>query len=109
MEEHGLPQEVQRITGQRACPLGDAALQLNDAVLAAETCEELFTPAAPHIALALSGVEIITNGSGSHHQVAATTTCCCTGAPLMGASEALRGADSGKGWHSCGSCTSAWT
>jgi len=55
--------------GQRSCPFGDAALLLNDAVLAAESCEELFTPAAPHIAYALAGVEIITNGSGSHHQV----------------------------------------
>lgn len=38
-------------------------------VLAAETCEELFTPLAPHIGLALAGVEIISNGSGSHHQL----------------------------------------
>ena len=36
---------------------------------AAETCEELFTPQSPHISLALSGVEIISNGSGSHHQL----------------------------------------
>jgi NAD+ synthase (glutamine-hydrolysing) len=69
VEEHGLPPEIRAITGQRTCPLGDAALALNDGVLAAETCEELFTPAAQHIGLALSGVEIITNGSGSHHQV----------------------------------------
>ena len=40
-----------------------------DTVLAAETCEELFTPQAPHIGLALAGVEIISNGSGSHHQL----------------------------------------
>ena len=44
-------------------------LSLNDTALAAETCEELFTPHAPHIALALNGVEIISNGSGSHHQL----------------------------------------
>ena len=36
---------------------------------AAETCEELFTPQAPHITLALAGVEIVSNGSGSHHQL----------------------------------------
>jgi hypothetical protein len=36
---------------------------------AAETCEELFTPRAPHIDLALAGVEVIANGSGSHHQL----------------------------------------
>jgi len=69
VEQYCLPPEIREITGQRTCSFGNAALQLNDAVLAAETCEELFTPLAPHIALALSGVEIITNGSGSHHQV----------------------------------------
>ena len=40
-----------------------------DTCLATETCEELFTPDAPHIKLALDGVEIIANGSGSHHQL----------------------------------------
>ncbi|GFR45623.1 hypothetical protein Agub_g7030, partial [Astrephomene gubernaculifera] len=50
-------------------PFGDAVLKLRDAVLAAETCEELFTPQAPHISLALAGVEVISNGSGSHHQL----------------------------------------
>ncbi|KAL6764256.1 hypothetical protein V8C86DRAFT_3017388 [Haematococcus lacustris] len=50
-------------------PFGDGVLRLTDTVLAAETCEELFTPAAPHINLALAGVEIIANGSGSHHQL----------------------------------------
>ena len=48
---------------------GDLILSLKDTALAAETCEELFTPHAPHIALALNGVEIISNGSGSHHQL----------------------------------------
>jgi hypothetical protein len=37
--------------------------------VASETCEELFTPSAPHIGLSLGGVEIIANGSGSHHQL----------------------------------------
>lgn len=68
-EEHGLPPEIQQITGQRSVPFGDAALCFRDAVLAAETCEELFTPDAPHIGLALAGVEVISNGSGSHHQL----------------------------------------
>ena len=49
--------------------VGDAALSFSDTTLAAETCEELFTPRAPHIALSLSGIEIISNGSGSHHQL----------------------------------------
>ena len=46
-----------------------AALCFCDTVLAAETCEELFTPEAPHIGLGLAGVEVISNGSGSHHQL----------------------------------------
>lgn len=37
--------------------------------VAAETCEELFTANAPRIALALKGIEIFTNASGSHHQL----------------------------------------
>lgn len=44
-------------------------LMLNDATLGCETCEELFTPQASHIDLALNGVDIISNGSGSHHQL----------------------------------------
>ena len=44
-------------------------MSFSDTTLAAETCEELFTPRAPHIALSLSGIEIISNGSGSHHQL----------------------------------------
>jgi len=44
-------------------------LQLADCIIAAETCEELFTPNSPHITLALNGADIITNGSGSHHNL----------------------------------------
>lgn len=69
VEEHTLPGVVRAATGQRTCPFGHAALAFSDAVLASESCEELFTPRAPHIDLALAGVEIITNGSGSHHQM----------------------------------------
>lgn len=47
-----------QVSGQRFAPFGDAALQFTDALLAAETCEELFTPHAPHIRLALSGARI---------------------------------------------------
>ena len=42
-------------------PFGEAALAFQDAVLAAETCEELFTPAAPHIELALAGLHLKKN------------------------------------------------
>ncbi|KAK2439238.1 glutamine-dependent NAD synthetase [Trifolium repens] len=37
--------------------------------IAAEVCEELFTPSPPHAELALNGVEVIMNASGSHHQL----------------------------------------
>jgi NAD+ synthase (glutamine-hydrolysing) len=53
----------------RTVPIGDGVLELLDTVVGTETCEELFTPNAPHVALGLSGVEIIGNGSGSHHQL----------------------------------------
>lgn len=69
VETFQLPREIRELTGQTTCPIGDAYLQFNDATLSSETCEELFTPAAPHIDLALAGVSIITNGSGSHHQL----------------------------------------
>lgn len=68
-ETYTLPRKIRGITGQKTCPIGDAVIVLNDTSLAAETCEELFTPNSPHIKLGLDGVEIITNGSGSHHQL----------------------------------------
>lgn len=74
VEGHFLPDEIRDATEgrQRDVPFGDAVLALEDTILGVETCEELFTPAAPHIDLALSGVEIISNSSGSHHQVQQT-------------------------------------
>jgi len=69
METYYLPRFVQEITGQTTVPFGEACLALKDTVLAPESCEELFTPDSPHITMALSGVEIFTNGSGSHHQL----------------------------------------
>ena len=74
VEDLQLPEEVRQATAgqQRTVPFGDAVLAFEDAMLGVETCEELFTPAAPCIDLALSGVEIISNGSGSHHQVEST-------------------------------------
>lgn len=50
-----LPLHVAQLLGQAKCPFGDAALRFEDALLAVETCEELFTPMAPNIRLALSG------------------------------------------------------
>lgn len=62
-----VPEPIQAISGQATAPFGEAILQFKDATLAVETCEELFTPHSPHVDLALNGVEIITNGSGSYH------------------------------------------
>lgn len=49
-------------------PIGHAIVELSDgSTIGCETCEELWTPQASHISLALSGVQIIGNGSASHH------------------------------------------
>lgn len=69
LDRHTLPKAIFEITGQRDVPFGMAILEFNDVVIASETCEELFTPRSPHIELALNGVEIILNGSGSHHNL----------------------------------------
>ncbi|CAE7217531.1 nadsyn1 [Symbiodinium necroappetens] len=69
LEEYFLPREIAEITGNAKVPFGIFAVSTKDTCLATETCEELFTPDAPHIKLALDGVEIIANGSGSHHQL----------------------------------------
>lgn len=69
LEEYYLPRSIREVTGQDKVPIGFAAVACRDTVIASEICEELFTPKSPHIDLALNGVEIITNGSGSHHQL----------------------------------------
>jgi NAD+ synthase (glutamine-hydrolysing) len=50
-------------------PIGDCVISTLDTCIGCETCEELFTPASPHIAMGLDGVEIFTNSSGSHHEL----------------------------------------
>ena len=55
---------------QRYAPFGTQYLQLADGIsVGCESCEELWTPRASHIDMALRGVEIIGNGSGSHHEL----------------------------------------
>ena len=90
-EEHKLPAHVAASTAasvgggagdaaaagaqQKACPFGFYAVEALDGVtVASETCEELFTPQSPHIALALDGIDIISNGSGSHHELSKLAT-----------------------------------
>lgn len=67
-EEYILPPFIQELFSQKMVPFGDCKLDVLDTVLGFETCEELFTPDSPHVALALDGVEIFTNSSGSHHE-----------------------------------------
>ncbi|KAK9474090.1 uncharacterized protein V1510DRAFT_361679 [Dipodascopsis tothii] len=69
VETFALPRAIANITGQDEVDFGDAVLQTKDVVLGAETCEELFTPDAPHIDMSLDGIEIFTNSSGSHHEL----------------------------------------
>lgn len=68
-ETYQLPKSIQRTTGQTYVPIGDCVMETLETKIGAETCEELFTPQSPHISMALDGVEIITNSSGSHHEL----------------------------------------
>ncbi|KAF6029406.1 hypothetical protein EB796_012285 [Bugula neritina] len=69
VEEHYLPGIIRAITDQSTVPFGDAVISTRDTCLGSEICEELWSPASRHIEMSLDGVEIITNGSGSHHQL----------------------------------------
>ncbi|KAK8845384.1 NAD+ synthetase [Kwoniella newhampshirensis] len=69
LEQHSLPGMIRRITGQTHVPFGDGVVSTEDTVIGVELCEELFTPASPHILMGLDGVEIFTNSSASHHEL----------------------------------------
>lgn len=69
LQEYVLPRVIHDVTAQKTVPIGIFAVSATDTVVGFETCEELFTPQAPHIAMSLDGVEIIANGSASHHQL----------------------------------------
>ncbi|KAJ6493647.1 hypothetical protein C8R47DRAFT_1176603 [Mycena vitilis] len=68
-EDHYLPRIIQVVTGQTKVTFGDAVISTQDTCIGIELCEELFTPASPHILMGLDGVEIFTNSSGSHHEL----------------------------------------
>ncbi|KAG5249468.1 glutamine-dependent NAD(+) synthetase [Salix suchowensis] len=59
----------QLVDFQLPMPFGYGYLRFLDTAVAAEVCEELFTPIPPHAELALNGVEVFMNASGSHHQL----------------------------------------
>lgn len=69
VEQYYLPRIIQDIVGKVKVPIGDAVISTKDTCLGCESCEELFTPNAPHSAMSLNGVEIFTNSSGSHHEL----------------------------------------
>ncbi|EDR14650.1 uncharacterized protein LACBIDRAFT_305496 [Laccaria bicolor S238N-H82] len=68
-EDYYLPRIIQAVTKQTKVPFGDAVISTMDTCIGVELCEELFTPASPHILMGLDGVEIFTNSSGSHHEL----------------------------------------
>ena len=69
-EIYNMPPIIKNVNGQQSCPFGFYAIETNDGItIASETCEELFTPNSPHIHLGLNGIDIVTNGSGSHHEL----------------------------------------
>ncbi|KAF8866592.1 putative glutamine dependent NAD+ synthetase [Acephala macrosclerotiorum] len=65
-EQYHLPRMIQKLQGSTHVTFGDAVISTPDTCVGAETCEELFTPDAPHNHMSLDGVEVITNSSGSH-------------------------------------------
>ncbi|XP_004300490.1 PREDICTED: glutamine-dependent NAD(+) synthetase [Fragaria vesca subsp. vesca] len=67
--EFQLPGDVSKAVSQESVPFGYGYIQFLDTAVAAEICEELFTPSPPHAELALNGVEVFLNASGSHHQL----------------------------------------
>ncbi|KAL6280665.1 hypothetical protein ACE6H2_017546 [Prunus campanulata] len=64
-----LPKEISEALSQDSVPFGYGYIQFLDTAVAAEICEELFAPIPPHAELALNGVEVFMNASGSHHQL----------------------------------------
>eukprot|EP00112_Aurelia_sp_Birch-Aquarium-sp1_P015458 Seg3424.3 transcript_id=Seg3424.3/GoldUCD/mRNA.D3Y31 product="Glutamine-dependent NAD" protein_id=Seg3424.3/GoldUCD/D3Y31 len=68
-EEYYLPRMISTITGQKTVPFGDAVIATRDTCIGSEICEELYIADNTHIHMAEDGVEIFTNGSGSHHEL----------------------------------------
>ncbi|KAK3881782.1 hypothetical protein Pcinc_013812 [Petrolisthes cinctipes] len=72
VEDHYLPRMISKITGQITVPFGDAVIATRDTCIGYEICEELWNPESSHIPMALDGVEIIVNGSGSYTEIRKT-------------------------------------
>ena len=69
-ETFQLPLVWKQKFGQSFVPFGNVVIKgLDGTTIGCESCEELWTPQAAHIQMALAGVEVIGNGSGSHHEL----------------------------------------
>ncbi|KAK6122551.1 hypothetical protein DH2020_043706 [Rehmannia glutinosa] len=64
-----LPSHVSEALSQTTVPFGYGYIQFLDGAVAAEICMELLSPVPIHPELALNGVEVFMNASGSIHQV----------------------------------------
>ncbi|KAL2940140.1 Glutamine-dependent NAD(+) synthetase [Bienertia sinuspersici] len=69
MVEFQLPPNIADDISQKTVPFGYGFIKFLDTAIAAEICEELFSSVTPHSQLALNGVEVFMNASGSHHQL----------------------------------------
>ncbi|KAL3835685.1 hypothetical protein ACJIZ3_010421 [Penstemon smallii] len=69
LEDFLLPIDISESLSQTVVPFGYGYIQFLDTAVAAEVCEELFSPMPPHAELSLNGVEVFMNASGSHHQL----------------------------------------
>lgn len=49
VEEYYLPRMIRQIVRKTKVPFGDAVISTRDTCIAAESCEELWTPDSPHI------------------------------------------------------------
>lgn len=65
--DYPLSDLLRSITGQQVVPMGLGVIRTQETVLGFEMCEELWSVNSPHLEMYLSGVEIVSNGSGSHH------------------------------------------
>ncbi|XP_057773674.1 glutamine-dependent NAD(+) synthetase-like isoform X2 [Salvia miltiorrhiza] len=67
LDDFLLPSDVAEAISQPTAPFGYAYIQFLDTAVAAEICMELFSPVQVHPELALNGVEVFMNASGSIH------------------------------------------
>lgn len=69
VEDYYLPRMISIVTNQEVVPFGDAVIATQDTCIGFEICEELWNPMSSHIGMALDGVEIICNSSGSYTEL----------------------------------------